>query len=359
MKKFITKKEYLKLLKSVKTPFLKDYPLDDVFQLNFVLTNNGDFDDINKFTLIIYLADTNGSIVDDTVSFNADDYEYFYDILSKFVNAFVGACKDNGYMDVKSVDEVIAECDEKVQTIEQVEQTNNDDKNDNVDELANGLFKAVTGKDSTLATATKLDNALKVAYASTSDLSIKICFILKSIYDNKFYEDLGYKNIYDYAKDKYEIARGTVNTFISVATAFGVDNGNNGGLILELDKRMADYSISKLMLLRMYTIDFILDNFKPTMTCKEIKEKNKALSINVTNNASLLENGSDENVVDSSDDDSIDSSDSADDVGTENDNAELRFILVGGSSLPNDVLKAVNSLLNSHEGTEFKLVIQQ
>lgn len=358
MKKFITKKEYLKLLKTVKTPFLKDYPLNDVFQLNFVLTNNGDFDDINKFTFIIHLADVNGSIVDDVIGFNADNYDYFYDILSKFVNAFIEACKDNGYMDVKSADEVIAEHGKEVQTTEQqIKQADNDDKDDNVDELANGLFKAVTGKDSTLATATKLDNALKLAYNSVSDLSIKTCFILKAIYDNKFYEDLGYKNIYDYAKDKYEIARGTVNTFISVATAFGVDNGNNGGLLLELEERMTDYSISKLMLLRMYKIDFILDNFKPTMTCKEIKEKNKALSINVTNNASLPENGSDENVVDSSDDDSIDSSDS-DDTELENDNAKLRFILDGGSSLPSDVLKAINSLLNSHKGTEFKLVIQ-
>lgn len=47
----------------------------------------------------------------------------------------------------------------------------------------------------------------------------------------KLYEELGFKNIYDYASDEFGIARGTVSNWLMVASNFGVLNSDTGFIL--------------------------------------------------------------------------------------------------------------------------------
>ena len=65
---------------------------------------------------------------------------------------------------------------------------------------------------------------------------------------SKLYEELGFKNIYDYASDEFGIARGTVSNWLMVASNFGVLNSDTG--FYSLDERLKDFSITQLVLVR-------------------------------------------------------------------------------------------------------------
>lgn len=84
---------------------------------------------------------------------------------------------------------------------------------------------------------------------------------------------MGYKDIYDYAKKQFGIARGTCSDFINVIEQFG-KRDENGRLLPELDDKYKNFSSSKLSV--MITMnDNELEQVKEDMTVNAIKALKK------------------------------------------------------------------------------------
>lgn len=130
---------------------------------------------------------------------------------------------------------------------------------------------------------------------------LKIAFVLKTVYDEKLYQIDGYKNIYEYAYDNYNIARGTCSNWLKVVDNFGVLNKQTGFYVL--DNKLQDFSITQLILIRGLTIEQIqAANITPDMPTREIKQvvkdelnlKHIATDVSV-NTDNLIDNPDSEN----------------------------------------------------------------
>lgn len=76
----------------------------------------------------------------------------------------------------------------------------------------------------------------------------KIAFDLHYIYTKKGYEVLGCKNIYELAKDKFGIARGTAHSFISIVDRFA-KRDESGNILPEIDEKYKGFKSSQLALM--------------------------------------------------------------------------------------------------------------
>lgn len=110
--------------------------------------------------------------------------------------------------------------------------------------------------------------AIQKEYQKVEMSSLKIAFLLHKVYKKKLYKIDSYKNIYDFAKDKFELARGTTSNFINICERFGVLDEEN---LLDIRDDMKDYGISKLTLL-LNCPDSFLDQCDPSMSVREIRE---------------------------------------------------------------------------------------
>ena len=119
-----------------------------------------------------------------------------------------------------------------------------------------------------------LSNSLnKLIHAEIENYSksqIKIAIVLKTVYDKKLYEVQGYKNIYDYANDEFNIARGTVSNWLMIVNNFCTLNEQTG--FYNLDERLKDFSITQLVLLRQLTIEQIEElGITPDLSTRSLK----------------------------------------------------------------------------------------
>ena len=73
----------------------------------------------------------------------------------------------------------------------------------------------------------------------------KIAFDLYYIYSQKGYEVLGYKNIYDLAKDKFDIARGTAHSYVTTVKKFA-KRDNSGAVLPEIEDSYKGFTPSQL-----------------------------------------------------------------------------------------------------------------
>lgn len=116
-----------------------------------------------------------------------------------------------------------------------------------------------------------LQKSIAKEYMSVEKSSLNIAFFLHEVYRDKYYEIDGYRNIYDFASDKFNIARGTCNNFINIVERFGkkdiLDN-----YVGELKDEFKDFTFSKLIIL-LGVDDKKISLFNPNMTVKEIKAK--------------------------------------------------------------------------------------
>lgn len=221
---------------------------------------------------------------------------------------------------------------------------------------------------------------------------LKIAFVLKTVYDEKLYQIDGYKNIYDYAYDNYNIARGTCSNWLKVVDNFGVLNSQTG--FYGLDNRLKDFSITQLILIRALSIDQIqAADIKPTMSTREIKQIVKdelnlrriALDVTAVNDT-LIDNPEDEEelytdalkadvVTDSNNQnvgyniqssinppvnntDDTDVNDTSDKNTDISDNKPIAKILIdGGISLSESQIKYLNSIFESKKGQNIELCI--
>lgn len=220
---------------------------------------------------------------------------------------------------------------------------------------------------------------------------LKIAFVLKTVYDEKLYQIDGYKNIYDYAYDNYNIARGTCSNWLKVVDNFGVLNKQTG--FYGLDSRLQDFSITQLILIRGLTIEQIqAANITPDMSTREIKQiakdelNLKRIAADVTAvNDTFIDNPEDEtelyqeavkaDVVTDSNNQSVDydvcssinssvgdAGENEDDTSIINNNTSdnkpvAKILIEGGLSLSDSQVKYLNSIFESKKGKNIELCI--
>ena len=100
-----------------------------------------------------------------------------------------------------------------------------------------------------------LNKLIHTEIENYSKSQLKIAIVLKTVYDKKLYEVQGYKNIYDYANNEFNIARGTVSNWLMIVNNFCTLNEQTG--FYTLDERLKNFSITQLVLLRQLTIEQI------------------------------------------------------------------------------------------------------
>ena len=97
---------------------------------------------------------------------------------------------------------------------------------------------------------------------------LQTAFALHAIYKHKLYQLDNFKNIYDFAKETYSIARGTCNNFINICEKFGVPNEN--GNIMELSPTYTQYSVSQLAVMLAFPQE-LLTKCDKSMSVRELK----------------------------------------------------------------------------------------
>lgn len=223
---------------------------------------------------------------------------------------------------------------------------------------------------------------------------LKIAFVLKTVYDEKLYQIDGYKNIYDYAYDNYNIARGTCSNWLKVVDNFGVLNKQTG--FYSLDNKLQDFSITQLILIRGLTIEQIqAANITPDMSTREIKQvvkdelnlKHIATDVSV-NTDNLIDNPDSEDelygdavkadiisdssnqsvgydikssitppVSEKSDNSDKDVKEDSKETVKEIEKPKMKLGLKGGFDLTTSQISMLNSLLNKYKGKEVDICI--
>lgn len=210
----------------------------------------------------------------------------------------------------------------------------------------------------------------EIESAATSNL--RIAFFLRVAYDKELYKVSGFKNIYDYANDKFYLARGTVSDYINMVQNFGILNEETG--FYTLDDRLKKYSLTQLVCMKKLSIEQIeKNNITPDTSTREIRQivkdlqniSNIAVSADIDFSDNIPENPDDESELykDLDIDDCIPSPSSSDDSEGSSDNqaysTKLNLIFTGGSTLSKTQIEFLNKFLSSQPaGKELHLVFQ-
>lgn len=102
---------------------------------------------------------------------------------------------------------------------------------------------------------------------------IAVGYYLKCIRDGKLYEEAGYQNIWDYAREKYGFSMSTASRYMSRNDKF-----SKGGNSPIMDERYRDYNKSQLQ--EMLSLDAEqLEQVTPDMTAREIREMKRPREI--------------------------------------------------------------------------------
>lgn len=107
------------------------------------------------------------------------------------------------------------------------------------------------------------------AYAKMETSYLETAFALHAIYKHKLYTLDNFKNIYDFAKENYNIARGTCNNFINICEKFGIANEN--GNIMELSDKYKGYGISQLVVMLAFPEE-LLDKCSSDRSVRDLKK---------------------------------------------------------------------------------------
>lgn len=99
---------------------------------------------------------------------------------------------------------------------------------------------------------------------------LKVAITLFKIHSKQLYKAEGYKNIYEFGSDRFNLARGTVNNFINLVHEYCITL--NGELVLK--EKYDDFSPSKLIAMLNMPLDF-KDTITPDMSVRAIKDKKR------------------------------------------------------------------------------------
>ena len=154
------------------------------------------------------------------------------------------------------------------------------------------------------------------AYQSMENSYLQTAFALHAIYKHKLYQLDNFKNIYDFAKETYSIARGTCNNFINICEKFGVPNEN--GNIMELSPTYTQYSVSQLAVMLAFPQE-LLTKCDKSMSVRELKRMRVEYEsgLQAPTDTQAIETTMKESPSDSADTDSSASTDSPADTSSE------------------------------------------
>lgn len=334
--------------------------------------------------VLLRITDSLKNVYEYDISLTSD-YEYMYNLITRKFVEF-----ETDYIENKA--KTVIQIKEEQQNEELEKQQNEEEKH--FDEFNNYI---TTGDINFLADCKEywqekknLANTLKnyllseVNVCATSQL--KIAFLLKVVYDKELYRVDDYKNIYDYAYDNFNIARGTVSNWLKVVDNFGVLNEETG--FYSLDDRLKNFSITQLILVRGLTIEQIEhNNITADMTTRDIKKivademKLKKIASTVTTDtvSDIPDNPEDieelyadcdkADVITDSNNQAINydvhtfinppvNNDSDNNVSDDNvDKPKAIIDIQGGLSLSDEQVKYLNDLFKSYKDKDIKLMI--
>lgn len=334
--------------------------------------------------VLLRITDSLKNVYEYDISLTSD-YEYMYNLITRKFVEF-----ETDYIENKA--KTVIQIKEEQQNEELEKQQNEEEKH--FDEFNNYI---TTGDINFLADCKEywqekknLANTLKnyllseVNVCATSQL--KIAFLLKVVYDKELYRVDDYKNIYDYAYNNFNIARGTVSNWLKVVDNFGVLNEETG--FYSLDDRLKNFSITQLILVRGLTIEQIeQNNITADMTTRDIKKivademKLKKIASTVTTDtvSDIPDNPEDieelyadcdkADVITDSNNQAINydvhtfinppvNNDSDNNVSDDNvDKPKAIIDIQGGLSLSDEQVKYLNDLFKSYKDKDIKLMI--
>lgn len=123
--------------------------------------------------------------------------------------------------------------------------------------------------------ATAEVNKITIEIGKVEQSFLNIAFSIFWLHDNVGYKPLGYDNIYDLAKDRFCISRGTCCNYINIVQRFG-EKDELGNYTGKLAEKYEPYSSSKLVLMLDLT-DEEIEQLSPTLSVREMKKKIKVL----------------------------------------------------------------------------------
>lgn len=109
-----------------------------------------------------------------------------------------------------------------------------------------------------------LINKINQAMKEAAEQFVYIGFLLKEADSLKYYEEAGYKNIYDFCEDTFGFGRSTTNNFIRVYRQFG---SNNGIALLDSYKAYNYSQLTEMCSMNMKQ----LNQCNPYMTVRELR----------------------------------------------------------------------------------------
>lgn len=119
----------------------------------------------------------------------------------------------------------------------------------------------------------QLDNIIYESMNSISESGYAVAFSIHAIYTKKLYRVDGYKNVYNYALERYGLSRTTCNDFINMVERFGKISGNEKGFIVDIRPEYKLYGNSQLLAMKGYNDAEIKDaKINPSMSVREIKK---------------------------------------------------------------------------------------
>lgn len=334
--------------------------------------------------VLLRITDSLKNVYEYDISLTSD-YEYMYNLITRKFVEF-----ETNYIENKA--KTVIQIKEEQQNEELEKQQNEEEKH--FDEFNNYI---TTGDINFLADckeywqekknlANTLKNYLLSEVNACATSQLKIAFVLKVVYDKELYRVDDYKNIYDYAYDNFNIARGTVSNWLKVVDNFGVLNEETG--FYSLDDRLKNFSITQLILVRGLTIEQIeQNNITADMTTRDIKKivademKLKKIASTVTTDtvSDIPDNPEDieelyadcdkADVITDSNNQAINydvhtfinppvNNDSDNNVSDDNvDKPKAIIDIQGGLSLSDEQVKYLNDLFKSYKDKDIKLMI--
>ena len=114
----------------------------------------------------------------------------------------------------------------------------------------------------------KICNQISGSVRNLENNYLKLAVALSTAESEKLYEVGGYQNVYDFAKERYNLSRSTVCRYISLVSVFG---------ITEESKPL--YTANQMIEMLPYVRSGgSLEHFSPDMSLREIRSKVKELS---------------------------------------------------------------------------------
>lgn len=116
---------------------------------------------------------------------------------------------------------------------------------------------------------TRFIKQIDKAYSNMEKSYLDTALALHSIYSKELYKIDNFKNIYEFADERYNIKKSTCNGFIHICERFGLPNEN--GTMVELQEKYKEYTSSQLMVMVAFP-NILLEKCDKSMSVRKLKD---------------------------------------------------------------------------------------